>query len=172
MKDADLILLGKIVATHGIRGQLRVVPYSGECDTFLSVESLLLKDASGLLQSYELAAAAVHGKKLLISFKGYGDINKVLHLVGCELYIDRDHLPETDDDEYYWHDLIGLQVVTSGGEPLGKLESIIETGSNDVYVVKSAGREYLIPALADIVTSIDLDAGVMTVAPMEGLLDL
>ncbi len=172
MKDADLILLGKIVATHGIRGQLRAVPYSGEFDTFLSVESLLLKDAAGMLQSYDLAAAAVHGKKLILSFKGYGDINRVLHLVGCELYISRDQLPETDDDEYYWHDLIGLQVVTSGGEPLGKLESIIETGSNDVYVVKSAGREYLIPALAEVVNSIDLDAGVMTVTPMEGLLDL
>ncbi|HZV81585.1 MAG TPA: ribosome maturation factor RimM [Geobacteraceae bacterium] len=172
MAADDLILLGKIVATHGIRGQLRVVPYSGQFDTFLAVDSLLVKDATARLVKHDLASATVHGRKLLLSFKGYGDINQVLHLVGCELYIGRDQLPEPGDDEYYWHDLIGLTVVTVAGEQLGSLESIIETGSNDVYVVKSAGREYLIPALAEVVTSIDLDAKVMTVTPFEGLFDL
>lgn len=172
MAADDLILLGKIVATHGIRGQLRVVPYSGEFDTFLAVGSLLLQDAAGRKARYDIASAAVHGKKLLLAFKGYTDINQVLHLVGCELYIERDRLPATEEDEYYWHDLIGLSVVTIDGEKLGSLESIIETGSNDVYVVRSGKREYLIPALAEVITSIDLNAKVMTVTPIEGLLDL
>jgi 16S rRNA processing protein RimM len=168
----DLILLGKIVATHGIRGQLRVVPYSGHFDTFLAIGSVTLKDAAGRMVGYDIASAAVHGKKLLLALKGYADINQVEHLVGCELYVDRDQLPLPDEDEYYWYDLLGLTVVTASGEQLGSLESIIETGSNDVYVVKSGEREYLIPALAEVVTSIDLDAKVMTVTPFEGLFDL
>ncbi len=172
MASNDLILLGKIVATHGIRGQLRVVPYSGLFDTFLALGSVTLKDPAGCMHVQQIAAATVHGKKLLLSFKGYGDINQVLHLVGCELYIGREQLPEPEEDEYYWHDLIGLTVVTEGGQLLGILDSIIETGSNDVYVVKSSGREYLVPALAEVITSIDLDKKVMTVAPLEGLLDL
>lgn len=172
MASNDLILLGKIVATHGIRGQLRVVPYSGLFDTFLAVKSVLLKDATGHVQVQHIASASVHGKKLLLAFKGYGDINQVQHLVGCELFVGRDQLPLPDDDEYYWHDLIGLTVVTEDGQQLGILESIIETGSNDVYVVKSSAREYLVPALAEVVTSIDLNKKVMTVAPFEGLLDL
>jgi 16S rRNA processing protein RimM len=168
----DLILLGKIAATHGIRGQLRVVPYSGLFDTFLAVKTVMVKDPSGRMTPYDVAGAAVHGKKLLLSLKGYGDINQVLHLVGCELYVGRDQLPPTDDDEYYWHDLIGLSVVTVDGVELGCLESIIETGSNDVFVVKSKAREYLIPALDDVITNIDLVAKVMTVTPFEGLFDL
>ena len=172
MATSDLILLGKIVATHGIRGQLRVVPYSGLFDTFLAVKDVTLKDASGRMLVQEIAAAAVHGKKLLLAFKGYADINQVQHLVGCELYVGRDQLPKPDDDEYYWYDLIGLTVVSADGQQLGILESIIETGSNDVYVVKSSTREYLVPALAEVVTSIDLDKKVMTVAPFEGLFDL
>jgi len=172
MAADDLILLGKIVATHGIRGQLRVVPYSGQFDTFLAVKTVTMKDASGRLLVQEIVSATVHGKKLLLTFKGYGDINHVEHLVGCELYVNREQLPMPDDDEYYWYDLIGLAVVTEDGQQLGILESIIETGSNDVYVVKSPAREYLVPALAEVVTSIDLDKKVMTVAPFEGLFDL
>jgi 16S rRNA processing protein RimM len=84
----------------------------------------------------------------------------------------RDQLPETDEGEYYWVDLIGLRVVTDDGAELGTLREIIETGSNDVYVVQGREKEYLIPALADVVSSIDLEAGTMTVTPLDGLLDL
>ena len=172
MADNNLILLGKIAATHGVRGQLRVVPFSGLFDTFLGVRSVMLKDAAGRLKEYEVASATVHGKKLLLLFKGFTDINQVLDLVGSELLVDRDQLPPPAEDEYYWYDLIGMTVVTAAGEQLGVLESIIETGSNDVYVVKSPDREYLVPALEEVVTSIDVAAKIMTVTPFEGLFDL
>ena len=76
------------------------------------------------------------------------------------------------DGEYYWCDLLGLRVVTVEGVELGTVAEIIDTGSNDVYVVRSAEREYLIPALADVVVAIDLATRTMTVSPPEGLLDL
>ena len=111
-------------------------------------------------------------RKTLVSLKGYGTINDVLPLVGGELLVRRDQFPETDPDEYYWADLIGLRVVADGGNQLGLLKEIIETGSNDVYVVQGGEKEYLIPALEDVILNIDLAAGTMTVAPPDGLLDL
>jgi 16S rRNA processing protein RimM len=81
-------------------------------------------------------------------------------------------MPELAEGEFYWCDLLGLAVMTDGGEPLGLLADIIATGSNDVYVVKNDGREYLIPALEDVVLNIDLDKGIITVRPPEGLFDL
>ena len=172
MASDNLILIGKVAATHGIRGQLRIVSYSGHFDSLLGADSVILKEPSGKTGTFTVAAVKLHGKKLLLSLSGLADINKVQHLVGSELYLRLEQLPDTEEGEYYWHELIGLKVVTITGEPLGVLQSIIETGSNDVYVVKSAERELLIPALADIVTAVDLSAGVMTITPLAGLFDL
>lgn len=171
MTEDNLILMGKVAAAHGIKGQLRVVPYSGLADNLLDCESLLLRDAKGLMNKFEVASATVHGKKLLISLKGYSGINQVLHLVGSEILLYKEQLAVPADDEYYWHDLIGMKVVTTDGTDLGVLDSIIETGSNDVYVAVLNGREYLIPALSDTV-SIDVQAKLITVTPFEGLFDL
>ncbi len=166
------VLLGKIVATHGIRGQLRVVPFSGETTTIVSLRTVLLKAPGSGMETFEVAHAVAHGNKVLVTLKEFDDINQVLHLVGRELYALREQLPDLLPDEYYWCDLLGLRVVTASGEALGTLSEIIATGSNDVYVVREGPREYLIPALEDVVIDIDLDAGVMTVSLSEGLLDL
>lgn len=171
MTEDNLILMGKVAAAHGIKGQLRVVPYSGLADNLLDCESLLLRDAKGLMNKFEVASATVHGKKLLISLKGYSGINQVLHLVGSEILLYKEQLAAPADDEYYWHDLFGMKVVTTDGTDLGVLDSIIETGSNDVYVAVLNGKEYLIPALSDTV-SIDVQARLITVTPFEGLFDL
>jgi len=172
MVSDSLILIGKVAATHGIKGQLRITTYSGHFDSLLAVDAVILKEPSGRMSTLTVSSAVVHGRKMLLAFAGLPDINKVLHLVGSELYLRLDQLPETEEGEYYWRDLIGLKVVTVDGELLGVLQSIIETGSNDVYVVKSAARELLIPALEDIVTAIDLSAGIMTITPVVGLFDL
>jgi len=172
MHADSLILMGKVAATHGIRGQLRVISYSGLTESFLSAGAFIFKDASGRFQQQDVAAVSVHGKKLLVSLKGFSNINEVLSFVGNEVFLYRDQLPAPEEDEYYWHDLVGMKVVTTDNRLLGILESIIETGSNDVYVVASDDKEYLIPALADVVVSVDTKAKIMTVAPAEGLFDL
>jgi 16S rRNA processing protein RimM len=166
------VLLGKLVATHGIKGQLRVAVYSGEFETILSLASLMLKGPDGRMETFQVAAAAVHGKKLILSLEEYDNINQSLPLVGHEVYVARNQLPALSDGEFYWSDLLGLRVETDHGEVLGELVDIIATGSNDVYVVKDGKREYLIPALEDIVLDVNLDAGIMKVSPPEGLLDL
>lgn len=172
MIPSDLILLGKVAATHGIKGQLRIVPYSGSGETFLNLESMFLRNASGKAVEYSLAAVSSHGRKVLVALKGYTDINQVIPFVGSEVLIRHEQLPPVEEGEFYWHDLIGLKVVTVDGMSLGTLESIIETGSNDVYVVKSGKEEILVPALEDVVVSVDLAAKIMTITPVEGLFDL
>ncbi len=164
--------MGKVVATHGIRGQLRIAVYSGQFETILSLDSLMLKGPDGKMESFEVAKSVVHGRKLLIALREYDIINQVQHLVGRDVYADRDQLPELDEGEYYWCDLLGLKVVTEQGEFLGTVTDIIATGSNDVYVVTNDARECLIPALEDVVLDIDLDKEKMVVRPPDGLLDL
>ncbi len=164
--------MGKVVATHGIRGQLRIAVYSGQFETILSLDSLMLKGPEGKMESFAVAGSALHGRKLLIALKEYDTINQVQRLVGREVYANRDQLPELDEGEYYWCDLLGLKVVTEQGEFLGTITDIIATGSNDVYVVKYDAREYLIPALEEVVLDVDLDEEKMVISPPDGLLDL
>ena len=175
MNDVSLkktVLLGRVSATQGIRGELRITVYSGRFETILALDFLMLKGPDDNMERFDIAASAVRGKKLVIALKDYNNINQVLHLVGREIYVYRDHLPELAEGEFYWCDLMGLRVVTDRGESLGIVTEIIATGSNDVYVVKNGVREYLIPALDDVVLDIDLQDGKMVISPPEGLLDL
>ena len=166
------ILLGKVIGTHGIRGQLRVHSFSGEFEHLLGLQTVTLKDAAGTFETFTVAVAALHGRRVLLKLQGFDDIDQVLPLVGREVYAERELLPELAEDEFFWDDLLGLTVVTDGGQTLGTIHEIIATGSNDVYVVRGGPKEYLIPALEDVVTGVDLEAGTMTISPLEGLLDL
>ena len=168
----EAVLIGKVSATHGVKGQLRVSPYSGEVDSLLAFRSIMVKAPNGEMETFTVAASKAHGKKVIITLKAFDNINQVLHLVGREVYALHDQLPGLSEDEYYWCDLLGMQVVTDEGESLGELVDIIVTGSNDVYVVQGEGGELLIPALEDVVLDVDPAAKLMTVSLPEGLRDL
>lgn len=166
------VLIGRIQGSHGIKGELRVLPFAGDASSISKLKHVLVKSPAGAMESFSVAGARGQGKKVILSLEPFDNINQVLHLVGREIYAERGALPELAADEYYWSDLLGLDVVSDAGDPLGKLVEIIETGSNDVYVVKGEGREVLIPALEDVVLSVDLGGNLMTVSLPEGLLDL
>jgi 16S rRNA processing protein RimM len=166
------VLIGKVQATHGIKGQLRIVPFSGEVESFLPLRSVMIKSPAGKLETFEVTTVSPHGKRVLLRLKEFDNINQVLHLVGRELYVERSQLPKLPEGEFYWSDLLGMAVVTDLGESLGKLVDIIVTGSNDVYVVQGDKGEFLIPALEDVILEVDVDSKRMLVSPPEGLLDL
>jgi 16S rRNA processing protein RimM len=168
----ELLPIGKVLGPHGIKGQIRVIPYSGESTSITSLRTVLLRAPGGPYDSYEIAGAVEHKKHVLVTLKGFDNINQVLSLAGREVYIRRDQFPRLSEGEYYWCDLIGLVVQTEGGETLGELVDIFETGSNDVYVVTAGAREILIPATEEVVLDVDLAAGRMIVRPPDGLLDL
>lgn len=166
------ILIGKITGTHGVRGQLQVLPFSGEAESITSLRSLYIHTKQGAFAPCEIRRAVPHKKRVLVTLKGFDSINEVLPFVGDELYIDRSQMPPLPEGEFYWCDLLGLTVVTDGGDVLGTLSDILETGSNDVYVVQNEEREILLPATDDVVIAVDLGVGRMTVTLPDGLLDL
>lgn len=168
----DLIAVGRISGTHGIKGQLRLHSYSGNLETLRAVEEVVFQLPGGEKRHCRLKRAVLHGTRILLTVEGVDTIEDAELLAGAELLVQQDQLPETGDDEYYWKDLIGLSVSTSDGVMLGKITRIMETGANDVYLVEDGKREYLIPAIADVIQRVDLTSGVMTITPLEGLLDL
>lgn len=173
MNDQDeLIAVGKISGTHGIRGHLKVFSYSGNIESLQHSGTVLLKGKNGLLHEHRIKGVSAHAGGFILSLDDFDDINQVLSLVGSELCLKRSQLPETAEDEYYWRDLIGLSVVTNQGVELGRIADIFETGSSDIYVVRNADKEYLIPAIADVISQVDIPGNKMVITPLDGLLDL
>ncbi|MDD2736307.1 MAG: ribosome maturation factor RimM [Desulfuromonadaceae bacterium] len=173
MTDQDeLVPVGKISGTHGIKGLLKVYSYSGNIQSLQSAATVYLKDKNGRLSKHVIKSVAAHAGGFILGLDDYADINQVLPLNGSELYVKLSQLPAPDKDEYYWRDLIGLAVFTDLGASLGTLVDIFETGSSDIYVVRGASKEYLIPAIADVISVVDIPGKKMIITPLDGLLDL
>lgn len=171
-QQEHLIVVGRITGTHGIKGQLRLLSYSGNLETLASARRITLRLTNGTLRTFDLRRASKHGDAILLTLDGFDNINQVLHLVGSELCLQKEQLPTPGKDEYYWQDLLGLAVATDTGMQLGTISEILETGANDVYVVTGQGKEFLIPAIASVISEIDLASKTMTITPLEGLLEL
>lgn len=108
---------------------------------------------------------------LLISFRGISDRLEASKLRNALIEVDTSILPDLGNNEYYYHQIVGLSVVTHSGEVIGNVTEIMETPGTGLYVVQGKGKEYLIPAVKQIITDIDLSTGIMTITPIEGLLD-
>ena len=163
------MLIGKIVGIHGIKGTNKLRSYAESLSVFSPGRAILVRDPHGLEAHYEINWVKPHTGTPLVSFKGITNRDQAKTLIGGELFIPKIELPELDEDTYYWHDLIGIKVFTTTEEFLGRIESIIETGSIDVYVVKKDEKEVLIPALESVVLEIDLEHKRMHVDLPEGL---
>ena len=168
----ELIPVGKIIAPHGIKGQMKLHSYSGNADSLGAARSVTLKSPNGTLREFTLNCFKANSGKFIIGLREFDDINLIQELLGNEVCLRRDQLPGLEADEYYWSDLIGLQVFSDDGTLLGTLADIFETGSSDIYVVRGEGREYLIPAIADVIKSVDPVGGKIVITPLDGLLDL
>lgn len=173
MTDQDeCIPIGKIIGTHGIKGLLKVYSYSGNIQNLQSANIAFLKGKDGVLSEYSVKSVSAHAGGFILGLDNFSDINQVLFMTGSELCLKRSQFPVPDEDEYYWRDLIGLTVHTNQGVELGTLVDIFETGSSDIYVVRGGSKEYLIPAIADVITHIDIPGKTMIITPLDGLLDL
>jgi 16S rRNA processing protein RimM len=164
------LLIGKIVGVHGLKGTNKFKSYAQSLSVFNPGRSLLIRDNRSRQTSIEINWVKSHTRTPLISFKGVIDCDQAKALVGAELFIAETELPERDEDTYYWFELIGLEVYTTEEEYLGRIASIMPTGSNDVYVVRDKRKEVLIPALESVVVDIDLEHKRMRVNLPEGLL--
>lgn len=153
--------MGRIVAPYGIYGWLKIQPDTEVLDGLLDYpEWWLGRDKQW--QKYEVEAAKVHSNTLLVKLKGVSDRDMAFALKSRQVAVPREQLPEPDDNEYYWSDLIGLQVTNLQGLDLGTIAEVFETGANDVLVAKG-DRERLIPFVDQVVLEVDLDAKTMQV---------
>lgn len=169
MQADEWLPLGKVIGAHGIRGELRVFFFSGAAPDLAPGETVGLRRQGAAVEPFTLAGMAAHGRHVRIELEEVADRTAAESLTGAEIGIPRRSLPSLEDGSYYWTDLIGLEVRTTTGERLGRLDHILETGSNDVYVVRRSDREWLVPALATVVQRIDLESGQMWVDLPDGL---
>ena len=173
MKEMDeLIPVGKISATHGIKGFLKLYSYSGNIESLQNAEHVILKGKTGVLREFVLRGVSAHAGGFILALDDFNDIDQVQQFVGNEICLKRSQFPEPAEDEYYWRDLIGLTVITDLGVVLGPVVDIFETGSSDIYVVRGDKKEYLIPAIADVIYEIDIPGKRVIITPLDGLLDL
>ncbi len=164
------MLIGKIVGVHGTKGTNKIRSYAESLSVFAPGRTIFVRATDGPETSFEIDWVKPHTRTPLLSFKGVTEHSQAQALIGAELFIPKEELPELDEGAYYWVDLIGIAVFTKENEYLGRIESIIETGSNDVYVVKGDKTEVLIPALESVVKNIDLEKKRMLVDLPEGLI--
>ena len=155
--------IGKVVKAHGLRGHLKVLPYGETFSTLSAEEKITANLPDGTSLTLTVAEISPHQKTFLLISREIGTVEEAHRLVGAELCVPESRLPPTAPDEFYWYQLIGLEVVNTEGQKLGTLEEIIETGSNDVYVVRRGREEILVPAIEEVVRDVDLQRRLMTV---------
>jgi 16S rRNA processing protein RimM len=169
----DLVLVGRVVGVHGIRGGLKVYSYAESLSVYEAEEGLRVALPDGSIRAMTVQRVQPHGRVLLMTLGGVVDRTQAERLIGSTLSVGKACLPVLEEDTYYWSDLMGLRVYDTTGAHLGQLDEVIPTPGNDIYVVRGRQdghtKEILIPAIGDVVLKIDLDGKTMIVDPPEGL---
>lgn len=154
------LALGYISAVHGIKGWVKVHSWTRPMEAILDYQPWLLGEDK---RPVKIIDGRKQGKGLAALLPGFKDREQAATLVGLQIFVRRDQLPATAEDEYYWSDLEGLDVHTTKGEVLGRVERLMETGANDVLVIRGE-REHLVPFIqGQYVTRVDLEAGLIEV---------
>ena len=166
--EAPRVVLGKIVSVHGVRGAVKVYSHTDPLDNVLDYAEWTLNRGSEQ-RTVSVLGGRVQGRVLVVNLKGIDDRNKAEELINFEISVAADTLPELDEGDFYWHQLEGLEVVNLQGQVLGAVAHLLETGSNDVMVVKPCTgsvdqRERLLPYLpGQFVIQVDLETKVIQV---------
>lgn len=166
------VRVGRVAKPHGIMGELKVLPH-GDPDDFSHFPEVLLGDENqpaGRL--YKVERSRPQSKTVLVVLAGVVDRTAAELLIGREVWVDEKFLPALAEDEFYWHELVGLRVVIEGGRELGRVTAMMATGGHDLLVVHGGGKEYLIPARRGFMLDTDRKAGLITIADIPGLFDL
>lgn len=171
LEDNRLVPVGKIVKAHGVHGRLRVAYYNEDKTNFFSYHKVWLKSGDDRLQSYQIKDARVHRQYILVQFEGTESLDQAEPLVGATVLVERTALPTLEEGEYYWIDLLGMEVITTAGDRLGEVSQVIPTGGTDVFVVRRDEGEILIPAHEEIIRQVDVASRRMIVSLREDLVD-
>lgn len=166
--------VGKIVNTHGIKGEARVISKTDFADERYKPGSklyLFMPDSKAEPVELTVKAHRTHKSFDLLTFEGYENINQIEKMKGGILKISEDQLGALEEDEFYYHEIIGCTVETLEGEGVGKIKEILSPGANDVWVIKGkGGKEILIPYIEDVVKEVNVNEKRVVINPIEGLL--
>ena len=153
----DLLKVGVITTTHGVRGEVKVYPTTDEPERFLDLEYVLL-DTGRELRRLDIKNVRFFKNLVILKFDGIDNINDIEKYKGKDLWIPREEAQELGEDEYYIADLQGLNVVLEDGTGFGTLRDVMETGANDVYIIDSNEHgEVLLPAIKECILDVDLE---------------
>lgn len=161
---------GKIVTSHGIKGELKLYPWCDDIHMFDEIDELYLDDKGE--RKLVIEQCRVHKNMVILKFKGYDTVDDAMKLRNEIVYLHRDDIP-MEDGEFFIQDLLGVQVFDADtGKLYGSLVDVTETGANQVYHIRfEEGETRLIPAIPDVVIGIDFDAGRMDIRPLKGLFE-
>lgn len=165
--------VGKLVNTHGLRGEVKVLPQTDFADTRFATGSRLSLQhpENGQKLEVEVTDAREHKGMFILKLKGFNDINEVEKYKGWVLKIGEEALEQLEEGEYYYHEIMGCRVVTEDGEELGTISDILRPGANDVWVVDMPKKkQLLLPVIDDVLLNVDIANKTVTVRLMEGLI--
>ncbi len=164
-----MYLIGIIVKPQGIKGEVKVKPVSPDPERFNDLEKVYIRLKN--LQTYAIENIRISNSFVFLKLAQIDSRNDAELLRGKEILISEDQLIDLDDGEYFVHDLIGCQIISEDGLIIGEISDIIQNSSNDIYLVKNQkGHEYLIPAIADVIQKVDIQAKQITIHVLDGLL--
>lgn len=161
-------VIGKIVNTQGIKGEMRVVPTTDDISRFQLLDYVYV-DRKGNIEKFEVENTRFHKQFVLLKLKGIDDMTTAEGFKNSDVKVTEDMALPLEEDEYYISDLYSMSVITDDGEDLGTIEDIIFTGANDVYVVRKDDSEILIPAIKQCILKVDTENKKMTVKLLKGL---
>ena len=168
----DLLQVGIITSTHGVRGEVKVYPTTDDPRRFRRLKEVVL-DTGKEKMNLEIEGVKFFKQFVILKFKRLDNINDIEKYRQKSLYVTRKNAVRLQRDEYFIADLIGLKVQDEDGKELGTVKDVIETGANDVYEVEMAdGKSLLLPAIKQCILNVDVENGTMQVHVLEGLLDL
>lgn len=165
----DLLQVGVITTTHGIRGEVKVYPTTDDAQRFDYLKSVLL-DTGKELCELEIERVKYFKQYVILKFRDVDNINDIEPYKGKSLYVTREFAVPLEDNEYYIADLIGMEVSLEDGTFFGTLKDVMETGANDVYIIKTEDKgEVLVPAIKDCIKEVDVENGKMMIHLLDGL---
>ncbi len=170
MDELDLISVGEIIKAQGIRGEVKIIPHTDNPNRFGQIQRVFFKAAAGW-RELKIESYRKFNQFTLLKFLGIDDLTEAAALGRGLIMIPRSERPGLSNGRYYYDQIEGLKVFTTGGKYLGAITRILETGANDVYLVKDGARETLVPALKSVIKEIDLKQTKMLVEPLPGLLE-
>ncbi len=161
--------LGQIVNVKGLKGEVKVNPFTEKINRFETLKTILVK-MKNENKEFEIEKVSYHKNQVILKLKGINTIEEAETLRNCYILVNRSDLEPLAEGIYYIADLIGLEVYTEDGIALGKVDDIYNTGSNDIYVVKDElGKQKLLPGIPEVIKNVDLDNGKIIVNLIEGL---